>query len=48
MNEFDELEEGEPSWEVRTLKDAYAERPPTEYVVDKFFATHSPDDVSAP
>jgi hypothetical protein len=26
------------SWNIRTLKDAYRERPPTEYIVDKYFA----------
>lgn len=34
-------ETGLPDWEVRNLKNAYQERRPTEYVVDKFFATES-------
>jgi hypothetical protein len=34
-------EDADPVWEVRTLADAYAERPPTEYIVDKFFSTQS-------
>lgn len=37
MNEPDQR----PRWQLRTLKDAYKPRPPTEYVVDRFFATHS-------
>lgn len=28
-------------WQIRTLADAYTERPPTEYVVDKFFTAGS-------
>jgi hypothetical protein len=37
---MDEVE-GAAHWEIRTLVDAYADRPPTEYIVDKFFSTHS-------
>ena len=28
-------------WQIRTLKDAYKERDPTRYIVDKFLATHT-------
>jgi len=38
--EYDVVNE-EPQWDIRTLADAYASRPPTEYIVDKFFATHT-------
>lgn len=34
-------EEYLPEWKFRTLADAYEYRKPTEYVVDKFFATES-------
>jgi hypothetical protein len=39
----DPLEEKLLSWEnqLRSLTHAYMDRPPTEYVVDKYFATHS-------
>jgi hypothetical protein len=39
----DPLEEKLSSWgnQLRTLTHAYMDRPPTEYVVDKYFATHS-------
>lgn len=30
-----------PQWEIRTLSNAYQERPPTEYIVDKYFATYT-------
>jgi hypothetical protein len=30
-----------PQWEIRTLKHAYTPRPPTEYIVDQFFAKAS-------
>jgi len=39
MNEHGEYEDQDlPSWEIRTLENAYKERPPTEYVVDRYFA----------
>jgi len=30
-----------PQWQIRTLKNAYQERDPTEYIVDKYFATYT-------
>ena len=33
-----EVEAIEDTWQVRTLENAYADRPPTEYIVDRFFA----------
>ena len=40
MNEYsDEYEEPDlPAWEIRTLEDAYKNRPPTQYIVDSYFA----------
>lgn len=37
VGEWYEAEEAAPEWNVRNLANAYAPRPPTEYVVDKFF-----------
>lgn len=37
----DELQDAAPTWQIRTLAHAYQERPPTEYIVDKFFATET-------
>lgn len=34
-------EETEPTWQLRTLKNAYQKREATQYIVDKFIATHS-------
>jgi hypothetical protein len=31
----------EPEWELRSLHNAYEEREPTRYIVNKFFATHT-------
>jgi len=30
-----------PQWKLRTLQDAYKDREPTRYIVDRFLATHS-------
>lgn len=30
-----------PQWEIRTLANAYEQRDPTEYIVDKYFATYT-------
>jgi len=38
--EYDLTDEG-AQWKPRTLKDAYLDREPTVYIVDKFFASHS-------
>ncbi len=35
------MTDDEPTWDIRTLANAYEDREPTEYIVDKFFATHS-------
>ena len=35
------MDEVKPTWKIRTLKDAYEPREPTQYVVDRFFATES-------
>lgn len=40
MAEYDLIDEG-VQWTPRTLKDAYRDREPTRYIVDKFFASHS-------
>lgn len=36
-----EEEPAVPQWEIRTLSNAYQEREPTEYIVDKYFATYT-------
>lgn len=37
----DEQTEQTERWEIRTLENAYKEREPTRYIVDKFLATHT-------
>ena len=34
-------QEQTPTWKIRSLKEAYQDRPPTEYIVDRFFAAGS-------
>jgi len=46
--EYIEYIEEKPMWTLRTLKDAYMPRPPTEYIVDKFIATHTLNIVYGP
>jgi len=35
------INESEQYWKLRTLKDAYAEREPTQYIIDGMFSTYS-------